>query len=61
MMNDLNGNQESMECAHELCACTVMSPLRAEAYCSDHCRAADDGSVEGEACGCGHPQCDTPR
>ncbi|MDQ2866407.1 MAG: hypothetical protein M3R51_09290 [Candidatus Eremiobacteraeota bacterium] len=61
MTNDLAGNQELTECAHPLCACTLMSPMREETYCSDACRNADDGGIENAACDCAHPQCDAPQ
>ena len=61
MTTQFDGNSELMECAHELCACTIMSPIRGETYCSDSCRNADDGGVENDACACGHPPCDAPQ
>ena len=52
--------RESVECAHDLCQCTVMSSIVGETYCSDACRQAADDSIESETCPCGHPQCDAP-
>lgn len=52
------------KCAHGPCGCDV-GP--AERYCSDHCEdhgraPREDGAVghSAGACGCGHPECDSP-
>jgi hypothetical protein len=52
--------QQSVECAHDLCQCTVMQAPREEKFCSQACREAQEGGIETETCGCGHPQCDVP-
>jgi hypothetical protein len=40
-----------MQCAHEICTCTV--PTAGE-YCSPSCRT---GIEQGDQCFCGHPDC----
>jgi len=57
---------ETIECAHEICQCMVVSEAGpetdnepSEAYCSDHCRQHEDDEEE-TVCACGHPPCDQP-
>lgn len=53
--------EQSIECAHDPCQCTVISPMQTETYCSDFCKnAGETGGIEQETCNCGHPQCDVP-
>lgn len=50
-----------LECSHEPCVCTVSAPVQTgEAYCSEFCKNAEEGGIESDVCGCGHPQCDEP-
>ena len=53
--------QQTIECSNELCECTITAEIETEAYCSDACRElGEDRRIEGGACPCGHPPCDTP-
>lgn len=61
MISDVTDTQELTECAHDICACTLMGPTAGATYCSDSCRNADEGGIEGDACACGHPPCDEPQ
>ncbi|HEV7179232.1 MAG TPA: hypothetical protein VGN11_05140 [Candidatus Baltobacteraceae bacterium] len=58
MISDVTDVQELTACAHQICLCTLMGPLAGAIYCSDVCRANDEGGIEGDACACGHPPCD---
>lgn len=50
--------QQTTECSHDLCNCELTAEMLTEAYCSDYCRNVQEGGIEMEVCGCGHPQCD---
>ena len=52
--------QQSVECAHDLCNCTIMQNAGTEEYCSPVCKDAQESGIERETCGCDHPQCDVP-
>jgi hypothetical protein len=52
--------ENSIECSHELCNCTVPGTGGGDAYCSGFCRNATEQGLESETCACGHPECDTP-
>lgn len=41
-------------CAHEGCRCQVPE---GQEFCGDFCRDHVAGGPTGEACGCGHPDC----
>ncbi|HEY9180120.1 MAG TPA: hypothetical protein VIO32_05335 [Candidatus Baltobacteraceae bacterium] len=51
---------ESIECAHDLCNCTLTAQMQVEEYCSQSCKDAQQNGIETETCSCGHPQCDVP-
>lgn len=46
---------DSGKCGHEQCNCPVAD---AGAYCSDHCREAQDQDISEIKCDCGHSGCD---
>lgn len=50
-------NQQTIECTHAACNCTILAVVDTEAFCSDYCKAAEE-SEEMEFCECGHPPCD---
>jgi hypothetical protein len=50
--------QELTACSLDVCNCTLMGPPFGETFCSDDCRERFESSIEGDACGCGHPPCD---
>ncbi len=52
--------QQSMECAHDQCNCTITAEMQTEEYCSDSCKNAQENGIESETCACGHPPCDVP-
>lgn len=51
---------ETIECAHELCNCTLSAEIQTEEYCSQACRDAEENGIEMDTCDCGHPPCDVP-
>ncbi|HET6274764.1 MAG TPA: hypothetical protein VFE16_02335 [Candidatus Cybelea sp.] len=54
-------HESPLECAHEICNCSVTGPVDgSEVYCGNFCRNADEQGIESETCACGHPECDTP-
>jgi len=61
MISDATDLQELTGCSHDICRCTLMGAVLGSSYCSDYCQNADEGGMEAEACGCGHPQCDNPQ
>ncbi len=50
--------QQSIECAHDLCNCTLTAEMETEEYCSPVCKDDESGGIESDACKCGHPPCD---
>ena len=50
--------QQTIECAYDLCNCTLSAEVNTETYCSLSCRNAQEGGIETDACNCGHPPCD---
>lgn len=50
--------QQSIECALDLCNCTLKSEMEIEEYCSPACKDDDAAGIESDACKCGHPPCD---
>ena len=49
---------QTIECAHDLCNCTLTAEMETEEYCSPACKNDDSGGIEMDACNCGHPPCD---
>ena len=50
--------QQTIECAHDLCNCTLTAEMETEEYCSPVCKDDETGGIESDACKCGHPPCD---
>ena len=51
---------QTIECAHDLCNCTLTAEMQTEEYCSPSCKDDASGGIEMDACNCGHPPCDVP-
>ena len=49
---------QTIECAHDLCNCTLTAEMETEEYCSPSCKDDASGGIEMDACNCGHPPCD---
>ena len=60
MIDETVDRKEGSTCSHLVCRCTLVGVIEGDSYCSDYCKEMDQSGVEGEQCGCGHPECDTP-